>query len=159
MAGSAANCKYAAANVETSLVKSQIQQTGASKNGRSLAAEAEQHLVVEHLAVASTSNPTAGGNARTDGVTSQNSPSCFRAVIAAASTNLYRSSHCSTYQNNQFDADDESEQQRDSYNRLLQSYNSCQQTPVPRTKQGKRPQGVLMLVKSPSEHMLSISEE
>lgn len=30
---------------------------------------------------------------------------------------------------------------------------------MPRTKQGKRPQGVLMLVKSPSEHMVSISEE
>lgn len=89
--------------------------------------EVEHHLVVDHLAVASTSNPTAGGtHLRTDGVTSQNSPSCYRAVIAAASTNLYRSSHCSTYQNNQFDADDESEQQRDSYNRLLQSYNSCQ---------------------------------
>ena len=28
---------------------------------------------------------------------SMNSPSCYKAVIAAASTNLYRSSHCSTY--------------------------------------------------------------
>ena len=67
------------------------------------------------------------------------SPSCYRAVIAAASTNLYRSSHGSTYQNPGglgtgqnggpnscfFDADDESEQQhRDSYMRLLQSQNS-----------------------------------
>ena len=59
------------------------------------------------------------------------SPSCFRAVIAAASTNLYRSSACSAYMNNEncyfIDADDESEHQRDSYMRLLQSQNSQKQ--------------------------------
>ena len=55
------------------------------------------------------------------------SPSCFRAVIAAASTNMYRSSACSAYMQQAeqengvyfIDADDESEHQRDSYMRLL----------------------------------------
>jgi len=92
-----------------------------------------------------------------DGATSQNSPSCYRAVIAAASTNIYRSSHASTYINNHFDADDESEHHRDSYLRLLQSHNSI--LPSHLGKATSRPLGVCLLAKSPSEQMVSISEE
>ena len=91
-----------------------------------------------------------------DRTTSQNSPSCYHAVIAAASTHLYRSSNCSTYQADKFDADDESEHQRDSYLQLIQSQSSIIKKPgnkIPKVGE------VVLLAKSPSEQMMSISEE
>ena len=103
-------------------------------------------------------NPLLLGPNEGGATASQNSPSCFRAVIAAASSNVFRSSHCSTYLNNQFDADDESEHQRDSYMKLMQSSHGPNKH-VPQLK-GKDGAGLYLLSKSPSQdHMMSISEE
>ena len=80
-------------------------------------------------------------------------------MIAAASTNLYRSSHASTMHYNNFDADDESEHNRESYLNLLNSQTSSHQQLPPHALPSAKLHG-LNTGGAPSDRIMqSITEE